>query len=122
LEAVRLRAAVVELDAQRRAVPGMTIDALVGQVQPLAIAVEQLPERLPAEGAQHVGIAANVEQIRPLKSRRAAQAGPPSPIPTLSSRRAGSPRAARDARRPRGPCRTRCPGTTSCRRSGCAGA
>ena len=63
-EAVLGDAPVGERDAQRGAATDVPVDALVRDVQPLAVAVDEVPERLPPEGAKHVGIRANPEQWR----------------------------------------------------------
>src|SRR5215470_8700552 len=67
--------------AQRNGLGGVAVDALVGDVEVVAIAVEQLPERAPAELLERVGVAAEarsaglrVRDVRGLQS--GADAGP----------------------------------------------
>ena len=55
-EIVLLAPAIGELHAQRRAAAGVAVDTLVGDVETTAIAVEQLPERVPAEARQRLAI------------------------------------------------------------------
>ena len=69
-EGVNLARAVGALDAERCSSRRMTIDALVGQVQPRRRAVDQLPERLPLEGAERRRIVFDVEQPRAHERRR----------------------------------------------------
>src|SRR5206468_253978 len=77
-ESVDLADAIGTLDSQRDGVRRMTVDTLVGQVQPQSRAVDQLPERLPLERAERGRIVADVEQpgshAAALSARRPAAA------------------------------------------------
>ncbi len=68
-EAVRLGSSVRALDAQRGSPLDVPVDALVGEIEALAIAVEDVPQRVPAEGAERLGVAADLEQPRHAQAR-----------------------------------------------------
>jgi len=63
-ERMLLATPILELDAERRAVVDMSIDAFVREIEPLTVPVEELPERLPAELLARLRIAAVVEDGR----------------------------------------------------------
>src|SRR5256885_2240594 len=64
LEAPRLGAAVGALQAKRGSLPAPAVHALMGEVEALGIAVEEVPERAPAEGLNRLRIAPDVEDSR----------------------------------------------------------
>src|SRR5438552_3406960 len=64
LEAPRLGAAVGALQAKRGSPPAPAVHALMGEVEALGIAVEEVPERAPAEGLNRLRIAPDVEDSR----------------------------------------------------------
>src|SRR5437016_4588257 len=64
LEAPRLGAAVSALQAKRGSPPAPAVHALMGEVEALGIAVEEVPERAPAEGLNRLRIAPDVEDSR----------------------------------------------------------
>src|SRR5207253_2853103 len=64
LEAPLLGTAVGVLQAERRSPPDPTVHALVGKVEPFGIALEEVPERAPAEGLTRLRVALDVEDTR----------------------------------------------------------
>ena len=119
-EVVLLAPAVGELDAQRRPLAHVPVDALVGEVQPLLSPSKSVPQRVPAErlarrpGSRRTSRIASAGVI--------ARAARPRRCRRRSPRRAGwSPRGQLDHAAGRlADARGR--GTTWCRRSGCGAA
>src|SRR3989449_10163839 len=60
----RLGAAVGALQAKRGSPTAPAVHALMGEVEALGIAVEEVPERAPAEGLNRLRIAPDVEDSR----------------------------------------------------------
>jgi hypothetical protein len=63
--------ALRELDAERRRGAGMPVDALVGKIEMLPVAVDEIPERAPAKVTDRVVIPRLSKEIVTARPHRA---------------------------------------------------